>query len=78
MRTNKPIEIDVAETGKKIKRLMEQQNISSKELSKIMQISLQAVYRWQRGEALPAINNLYVLGKLLSIDVDDIIVEKLK
>lgn len=55
---------------------MDRENISSKELSEIMHITQQAVYRWQRGKALPSLNNLFILGGLLKSTVDDILVTK--
>ena len=43
-----------------------------------MKVSFQAVYRWQKGETLPTISNMYVLGQLLDTDIDDILVAKEK
>ena len=39
-----------------------------------MGISCQAIYRWQRGDALPSIDNLVILADLFGVQIDDIIV----
>ena len=33
----------------------------------------QAVYKWQRGESLPTIDNLYALSKLFDTSMDNIV-----
>lgn len=33
----------------------------------------QAVYKWQRGESLPTVDNLYALSKLFGTTIDDIL-----
>ncbi len=35
--------------------------------------SEQAVYKWQRGDSLPTVDNLYALSKLFETTVDDIL-----
>ena len=73
-----PKRLDIVATGHRIKELMDEKEIAIKELSKFMGVSFQAVYRWQKGEALPTIPNLFILGQILDIDVDDILVAKEK
>ena len=34
----------------------------------------QAVYRWQRGETLPSLDNMIMLSGILDVKIDDIIV----
>ena len=36
--------------------------------------SQQAVYKWQRGESLPSVDNLYALSRLFGTTMDDILV----
>ncbi len=67
-------ELNTELTGRRIKTLMEEKNIPIKELSEIMNISFQAVYRWQRGETLPTIYNFYILSQILGMPVDDMLV----
>ncbi len=68
------IKVDVAATGCRIKELMEIKGISTRELSGIMKVSFQAVYRWQHGESLPSLDNLFILGRILETAVDDMLV----
>ena len=70
------IEIDYEATGHRIKELMELKGISAKDLSGVLNVSFQAVYKWQRGEALPTINNLFLLSQLLDTDMEDMLVSK--
>ena len=34
----------------------------------------QAIYKWQRGESLPTVDNLYALGALLEVPMEHILV----
>lgn len=63
-------------TGHKIKLLMEECESVIKDISKVMNVSFQAIYRWQKGEALPTISNMFILGQLLQVDVDEMMVAK--
>jgi len=36
--------------------------------------SQQAVYKWQRGESLPSVDNFYALSRLFGTTMDDILV----
>ena len=75
-REQKPVELDIVATGHIIKLLMEEREIAIKDLSKVMNVSFQAVYRWQKGETLPTISNMFILGQLLQVDVDEMLVAK--
>ena len=35
----------------------------------------QAIYKWQRGQSLPTVDNLYALGALLDVTMDEILVQ---
>ena len=74
----RPVKLDTVATGHKIKDFMDEKKIAIKEVSKAMNVSPQAVYRWQKGETLPTISNFYILGQILDTDVDDMLVAKLK
>ncbi len=81
MKTRKKTEIaelDTVATGVRIKTLMDERNISIRTVSDHLKVSFQAVYRWQKGETLPTISNMYILGQLLRTNVDDILVAKEK
>lgn len=67
--------IDVKGTGKNIEFLRKQNNMTVKELqAKFGFETPQAIYKWQRGAALPTVDNLVVLAVLFNVKIDDIIV----
>ena len=72
---NAPL-VNAVETGKNIKRLREEKGITVKELQKIFGFNTpQAIYRWQRGEILPCLDNLLVLAKILDVQVENLIIQ---
>ncbi len=67
-------------TGQRIVRLRKAAGMSVKDLQMIFGFStLQAIYKWQQGGAMPAIDNLIVLSVVFGVAIDDIIViEKMR
>ena len=62
------------ETGKRIERLRKDAGLTVKDLQECVGFSTpQAIYKWQSGMALPTVDNLVVLSKLLGVKVDDIL-----
>ena len=67
--------LDLKETGKRIKDLREESKLSVEDVTRFLgDISAQSVYKWQRGESLPTVDNLYALSKLFNTPVDDILI----
>ncbi len=67
--------IDMAATGARIARLRQQTGLSVQDLQNIFGFSTpQAIYKWQRGAALPTIDNLVVLAAVFGTTMDAIIV----
>ena len=67
--------IDMAATGKNITRLRENADLSVRDLQNILGFETpQAIYRWQRGLAMPAIDNLVALAVIFGVKMDDIVV----
>lgn len=67
--------IDMAGTGQNINRLRQNAGISVRDLQNIFGFATpQAIYKWQHGTAMPTIDNLIVLAKVLGVKVDDILV----
>lgn len=66
--------IDPVATGARIKELRLEKRLSVRDISSYMGFEEpQAVYKWQRGEALPTIDNLYALSRLLGTSMDNIV-----
>jgi len=67
--------IDMAATGINITRLRVNAGLTVKELQDIFGFSTpQAIYKWQRGTALPTVDNLVVLAAVFGVRLDDIII----
>ena len=67
--------IDMAKTGQNIVFLRKQAGLSVRDLQDVFGFATpQAIYKWQKGLALPTIDNLVVLAALLDVSIDDIIV----
>ena len=66
--------IDAVATGARIRELRIQHHLKVSDISRYMGFeSEQAIYKWQRGDALPTVDNLYALSKLLGTSMDDIL-----
>ena len=66
--------IDAKATGERIKQLRKERRLKVTDISDYMSFTEpQAVYKWQRGESLPTIDNLYALSKLFNIPMDNIV-----
>ena len=66
--------IDMPATGRSIERLRRAAGLSVKDIQEAFGFSTpQAVYKWQRGEALPTLDNMTVLSRLLGVSIEEII-----
>ena len=66
--------IDMTATGVNITRLRKNAGMTVRDLQEIFAFTTpQAIYKWQRGEALPALDNIVVLAAVFGVTVDDII-----
>lgn len=69
--------LDMEATGARIKELREKNHIPVRAIADHMGFnSEQAIYKWQRGESLPTLDNIFALSKLFGTTVDDILIEK--
>ena len=67
--------IDVKATGARIRELRKECGFTIREVSEYMGFTTdQAVCKWQRGESLPTVDNLYALSKLYGKSMEDILV----
>ncbi len=66
--------IDVKETGKNIRRIMDRRGISAKDIQNYLHLGcVQSVYRWLEGENMPTIDNLYALSELFKVPMDELV-----
>jgi len=66
--------IDMAATGRNIQRLRRAAGLSVRDLQQVFGFSTpQAIYKWQRGAALPTLDNMAVLARTLGVPIEDIL-----
>lgn len=71
---NYPV-INLAETGKRIKWLRKRSGYSVSELQEFFGFEHpNAIYKWQKGESLPTVDNLLALSVIFKISMNDILV----
>ena len=69
--------VDLKLTGQNIAVLRQRSGISVRELQTMLGFATpQAIYKWQRGETLPTVENLVALAFILGVDIEDILVVK--
>lgn len=61
------------EFANRLKTLRQNAGLSQEELAAKLNISRQAVSKWERGEASPDIDNLVVLSRLYNVSVDELL-----
>ena len=67
--------IDMSATGINIIRMRVNAGLTVKDLQDIFGFSTpQAIYKWQRGTALPTVDNLVVLAAAFGVKIDDILI----
>ena len=67
--------IDMTATGKNIIKLRINAGLTVKDLQTIFGFSTpQAIYKWQRGTAMPTLDNMVVLAAVFGVNIEDILV----
>lgn len=67
--------IDMTATGRNIVRMRQSAELTVKDLQDIFGFSTpQAIYKWQRGTAMPTVDNLVVLAAVFGVTIDQILV----
>lgn len=70
--------IDMTATGMNIVRLRRAAGVSVQDIQRVMGFSTpQAIYKWQRGAAMPTLDNLVVLAAMLGVTMDEIIIREM-
>ncbi len=66
--------VDMKLTGRNIAALRARRGFSVRDLQLMLGFSTpQAIYKWQRGETLPTIENLAALACILSVSMEEIL-----
>lgn len=69
--------IDPVATGENIARLRKSRGLTVRDLQLWFGFEEpQAIYKWQKGKSLPTVDNLYALGALLGVSMEEILVPR--
>lgn len=67
--------IDPVATGLNIQKLRNEKGLSVRDVQTWFHFEApRAIYKWQTGQSLPSIDNLYALSVLLEVPMDKIII----
>ena len=67
--------INITATGKNIMRLRKNAGMTVKDLQNVFGFTTpQAIYKWQRGTAMPTLDNMVVLAAVFGVTIDEIII----
>ena len=67
--------INMIATGQNIQRLRKNSGLTVVDLQQIFGFSTpQAIYKWQRGTALPTLDNMVILSAVFNTDINSILV----
>ena len=69
--------IDMIRTGANITALRKDRKISVKALQEMLGFNTpQAIFKWQRGDSLPTLDNLVILADLFGVSISEIVIIK--
>ena len=69
--------INMIATGNNITRLRKDKGISIKQIQETMGFNTpQAIFKWQRGETMPTLDNIVVLSELFHTTIEEIVVKE--
>ncbi|MCC0682038.1 helix-turn-helix transcriptional regulator [Clostridioides sp. ES-S-0005-03] len=60
--------------GESLKRLRKERNLSQEQLAEMLNVSRQAISKWESNKTYPDIENLILLRNLFNVTLDDLIV----
>ena len=67
--------IDLPATGENITRLRLARGLTVRDLQQFFGFDApQAIYKWQRGQTLPSVDNLFALAALFRVSIDEILI----
>ena len=66
--------IDMAATGRNIRAMRVAAGMTIKDIQDACSISATAVTKWQKGYAVPTIDNMVILADIWKVRIDDIVV----
>ena len=74
---NQRPEYDPKRTGQNLKRLRQQCGYTAEQVSEYIGIgTVQAIYKWERGECFPVLDNFFALAELYGADPSEILIRR--
>ena len=64
--------------GEKLSKLRKENGISQEELAEKLNISRQAISKWENNESLPDTENLIAIAKLFNVSIDFLVPEAIE
>ena len=66
--------IDRIQTGKNIRRFRQSRGLSVMDVSNLFGgLARNSIYKWERGDTLPSIDNLYSLAWVFGVSLDELV-----
>ncbi len=62
--------------NEKLKRIRKENNLTQEELSEKLNVSRQAITKWESGEGIPDIENLKQISNMFNISIDELVKEE--
>lgn len=67
--------VNIAETGKKLKRMRKARGLSTYQVRDMLNLTSRgAIYKWERGECLPRVDNLLILADIYGVSMEEMLV----
>lgn len=68
-------QIDLVATGANIRRLRTERGITVAEIQEWLGlVSPRIIYKWQKGDSIPSVDNLVALSRIFNISMNEIII----
>jgi len=69
--------IDMQQTGRRLKHMIESAGYTPRIIQEYLHLScVQPIYRWYKGKILPSVDHLLMLSELLHVHMEDLLVKK--
>lgn len=75
---NCTIAADMSATTKRIGELISESGMSDRKIAELMGLKSQTINKWRHGNGLPDMENLFMLSRILGIQMDDFFVIQTK
>lgn len=69
---------DMSATTKRIGELISESGLSDRKIAELMGLTSQTVNKWRHGNGIPDMENLFMLSRILGIQMDDFFVVQTK